>query len=332
MSTQTAAMPLDRFPVIRTQDAAHLQAVVAQYYGDVRLSIRSDSDSLQAHCNHCQLNHVGISYARYGAEISHFYADPHDVYAVPIALAGSASGTTRNVSAELTRRQTLISTPGQPFELHASADFEEITTQLDANAVRRTLASLIGAEVNGRLMFDPILDFENPSNLLWRRLLLFLIREAEACEADHPLTAFVEIEQALIVMFLTANRHSFSQVLERRDRDAAPRQVRLAEEYIEAHWNQPITMEHLVRQTNVSARSIFSSFRKSRGYSPMAFAKQVRLRHARQMLLCAGPGTTVAKIAVVCGFGNLGNFAKDYRGAYGELPSDTLRMSATLSP
>jgi transcriptional regulator GlxA family with amidase domain len=64
----------------------------------------------------------------------------------------------------------------------------------------------------------------------------------------------------------------------------------------------------------------------------MMFVKRVRLRHARRMLLAPEPDTTVAKVALMCGFGNLGNFAKDYRDVFGELPSHTLRMAPGLSP
>ena len=126
-------------------------------------------------------------------------------------------------------------------------------------------------------------------------------------------------------MLLKANRHNFSHLLDSPESCAAPRQVRLAEAFIEAHWDQAITVELLTQHTSVSARSLFHSFRQARGYSPMAFVKQVRLRHARRMLLTAEPGTTVAAIAYKCGFGNLGNFAREYRKAFGELPSHTIR-------
>jgi len=51
----------------------------------------------------------------------------------------------------------------------------------------------------------------------------------------------------------------------------APWQVRRAEQFIEANWDQPTTIEALVAATNVSARSLFSSFKAGRGYSPMNF-------------------------------------------------------------
>lgn len=319
--------PLDRFPVIRTESIDEMKAAIALYYGDVRLSVTGNSKSFRAHGNHCQLNAIGISYATYGASVSHFYPHLETSYAIPMAAAGAGWGKIGHDAIGVNRRQTLIGSPGLSGELHVGPEFQEMTVQLDASAVRRTLAGLLGADIGEDLGFEPVLNFENPVNRLWRRLLQFLVDEVEANDAELPLAALGEIEQALIVMFLKANPHRFSERLHGRPAKVAPRQVQLAEDYIEAHWDRPITIEALAGLTGVSARSLFDSFRKSRGYSPMALVKQVRLRHARQMLLRPVAGTTVAKVAFICGFGNLGNFAKDYRDAFGELPSQTLRAA-----
>jgi transcriptional regulator GlxA family with amidase domain len=108
---------------------------------------------------------------------------------------------------------------------------------------------------------------------------------------------------------------------------AATWQVRRAEEYIEAHWNQPITIASLAVATAASARSIFYHFKNSRGVSPMSFLKQVRLDHAKHLLERSGVDHSVTQIAVDCGFGNLGHFAGDYFKRFGERPSDTLKRS-----
>jgi len=107
-------------------------------------------------------------------------------------------------------------------------------------------------------------------------------------------------------------------------KEAAPRVVRLAEEYIEASWNQAITIEELASQTNTSIRSLYAAFKKSRGYTPTTFAKIVRLRRAKQMLLEENQRTSVSAVAFKCGFGNLGHFANDFRKMFGELPSEVL--------
>ena len=104
-------------------------------------------------------------------------------------------------------------------------------------------------------------------------------------------------------------------------------QVRRAEAYIETHWDQPITIRALARATAASSRSIFQHFKSSRGQSPMSFVKQVRLRHAKEMLERPDPARSVTQTAIACGFGNLGHFAGDYFKYFGERPSDTLRRA-----
>ena len=56
----------------------------------------------------------------------------------------------------------------------------------------------------------------------------------------------------------------------------------------------------------------------------MAFAKAVRLKRARQFLMSGDPGVTVLATAFNCNFASPGHFARDYREAFGELPSETL--------
>jgi transcriptional regulator GlxA family with amidase domain len=102
------------------------------------------------------------------------------------------------------------------------------------------------------------------------------------------------------------------------------RRVREAEEYIEANWSKPVRIADLTGVTNVSSRSLCKSFGTAHGYSPMAFTKMIRLKQARQLLGLGTSQTSVMEVASNCGFGNLGHLAKNYRAAFGELPSETL--------
>ena len=119
----------------------------------------------------------------------------------------------------------------------------------------------------------------------------------------------------------------FSHLLEIQDKAIAPAIVRRLEDFIEAHWREALSIDRLVAETGVSARSIFRAFDRSRGYSPMAFVKAVRLRHARAMLMSGDPGGSVTATAFQCNFVSAGHFARDYREAFGELPSETIARS-----
>ncbi len=154
-----------------------------------------------------------------------------------------------------------------------------------------------------------------------------LTQTLDTVGTKFPALAIAEFEHAMIVTFLCANRHNYSHLLERQPSDSAPWQVRRAEEYIEANWDRPISVEDVAAVTGASARSIFRAFQQSRGYSPLAFVKQVRLRHARDMLNLADVTTTVTDVAFACGFSDLGRFSKDYRETFDELPSQTLHRA-----
>jgi transcriptional regulator GlxA family with amidase domain len=155
-------------------------------------------------------------------------------------------------------------------------------------------------------------------------LAMFLADHFGSADARLPNAMLTELEQALTMAVLSACRHNFSQFFETPAKEAAPRVVRLAEEYIEASWDRAITIEELALQTNTSIRSLYTAFRNNRGYTPMAFAKSTRLQRARKMLQEANNRTSVSEIAFKCGFGNLGHFARDFRKMFDELPSDML--------
>ena len=130
-----------------------------------------------------------------------------------------------------------------------------------------------------------------------------------------------------LLTFLAANPHNFSHLLQRDQPRPAPWQVRRVEEYVTANWNRPITVEALAAAAGASTRSVFKAFKDARNCSPMAFVKSVRLQHAREVLQHPQNTTTVVSTAFACGFLNPGHFARDYRVAFGELPSVTLAAS-----
>ena len=96
---------------------------------------------------------------------------------------------------------------------------------------------------------------------------------------------------------------------------------------MEAHCHEAINAERLAEVAGVSVSALYDGFRKHRGYAPLAFLKQLRLRRARNELLAAVPGCTVTQVAARWGFLNVGRFSTEYRKLFGERPTDTLRRS-----
>lgn len=108
--------------------------------------------------------------------------------------------------------------------------------------------------------------------------------------------------------------------------------VKAAQDWMEEHPYEPITLDALCRQVHAGRRSLILGFREHLGMGPMAYLKRQRLHGARRVLLTADPGvTSVSSVAGSFGFLNAGHFAIAYRQLFGERPSVTLNGGSRLA-
>jgi AraC-like DNA-binding protein len=199
--------------------------------------------------------------------------------------------------------------------------------RIDPEGLRRKLEAFVGTYLPNPIEFRPAQTFLSPQAQMLKRSALFFANEIETFQNEACRLAREEFEQALLAAFLLGNAHNYSYLFDAPAPNLTPRQVWLAESFIEANWDKPLTIDSLTKAVGVGARSIFKSFKDYRGYSPMAFVKDVRLRRAREMLALARPGDSVTAVAYRCGYQNHGYFAREYRARFGESPSTTLTQA-----
>lgn len=311
---------LDKFPLVRSADFDRVRLALANLFQDSTFDIAGDRE-LASCINYCPLQNTGILYGRFGAAISASFGEMRFfVHGVTLRGTGEQLTNGKTTSAKV---GGLLS-PRARLGLKFDSGFETIALKIEADALAAKLGAMIGTPPTAPLSvhFDP--GFRHPAARRLHGLLGFLVGQLSSERQAIPLTALVEMEQGLMTSFLTGNRHNYSHLLEGRTASAAPWQVKRVEEYVEAHWDQPITIEMLAAVTGASGRSLFHSFRQSRGYSPMVFLREVRLRQAWLILNANAAGTSVTDTAFACGFGNLGHFASYFRTKFGEAPSAVL--------
>lgn len=151
-----------------------------------------------------------------------------------------------------------------------------------------------------------------------------------AAELDRPETwllasrrAAARLERVLLGLFLDCLSERLPPGKRRTD-DAATWQVKRVEEWIDAHYADPVAVDDLAAVAGISVRSLQNAFRRLRGCTPMEALTRRRLEAAREALYAASPQTTVTQVAADCGFFHFGRFASQYRCAFGEVPSATL--------
>ena len=113
---------------------------------------------------------------------------------------------------------------------------------------------------------------------------------------------------------------------------ALPRDVVRALEWSRAHLDEPVRLEALARIAGVPPRTLETHFMRFLGMTPLGWVRQARMAHARRTLLASEGQVTVSDVALRCGFSQLGRFAAQYAGRFGELPSETLRRIRRTRP
>jgi len=309
---------LNRSPVIRTRDPEETRRTPPKIYDASGLAVPNSVGS-----EGIALENVSLAFCGYRTTTIVDFPES-DCARLQIPLKSNATTILSGRAIAANVQHPCLVPPGQPVRAVFEAGYEQIILRIKAAALEKALVPLLGAKPRGALIFNPHAPAIQPSAQVLSDLTMLLAGQLNSAAAQLPRPMLFELEQALIIAFLYAHRHSFTELLHATEEEAAPRLVRLAEEYIEASWNRVITVEELASQTNTSVRSLFRAFKKSRGYSPMTFAKTVRLQRAKQMLFEASQRTSVSEVAFKCGFGNLGHFSRDFREMFGELPSELL--------
>ena len=268
---------------------------------------------------------VTFEYCSYGAQTRVAFPKIKQVRQ-PYCLSGAGQALVGGDAFAINAAETCVIDRDEDVVLEFGSGMKQVVAWIDPEALLRKRTALIGTASDLPLALDRSMRFDSPDAQSLRRLIDFIV---EQLRAETPLPKLVadELEQTLMTHFLLANQHNFRALLEKQARHAGPWQVRMAEEYIDANWDKPITLELLSGITGASTRSLHEKFKQARGYSPMGFAKQVRLKRARELLLRPEPATSVTTVSSTCGFNNLGHFAKDYFKIFGERPSETLARS-----
>ena len=323
MPNRSNLRPLRKYPLINTHNPDEFRQMLVTNFGALEFDLNAEATLFEAHRSYVRLKSVDLVFGACSAAYRvRFPGIPMVKQHFALHKAGRTSfaGSQFNIN----EHEASVIPAGVEMTHEYQAGFEQFILRVEASALQAKLSAAIGMPITRTIEFARRSSFGNPALQRLQRMLEFTVSELDREDGKVPAAALAEFEQMLLVAFLTGNPHNFSDVLEREQPRPAPWQVRRVEEYIIANWNSPITVEALAAAAGASTRSIFKAFRDSRNCSPMAFVKSVRLQHARRMLQQPDSTTTVVSTAFGCGFLNPGHFARDYRLAFGELPSATL--------
>ena len=314
---------LSNHPGFSSRNPDYVRGRMSKLFGATRFDVARSGHECTAH--YLRLNDVTLIHARYLQRYSVGFGEASFVRQY-FMLGGAGRFSTGTRRGELS-----IGSPSPiiPACTPVDLDFEQsdlLVLRIEYNALKRYLAVLIGREIDRDIVFhdDTVM---NPAVGSLRRGAFHFASDYNARGQNLSDLVVVETERMLIMKFLMSNWHNYTLELLRKPPQVSNSAVKKVKEFIAANWDKPIDIEGMVAVANVSARSLFRQFRKDCGCSPAEFAKQLRLSRAREMLERASADTTVVDIAYSCGFQNAGHFARDFKLAFGELPSEALKRA-----
>jgi AraC-like DNA-binding protein len=317
-------LPLAAFPLTDTVDVEIAEQALRQGFPDTSLRPLRGRP-FRAASRFVWLRRIGL-HAAVSSGYRTLTQDPLDpAYGLVLHLAGGA-GTRIGLGG-----RNLVVDGGQAalFRVRSPAcdyadDVTRLVLRLPATLIRARLEALLGEEFLVLPDLDQTIDLTREPGAAFLRLLRFTLDEIDRDPRLLEASLIAASWEDLLLTTLLARLPGVPDPPSAQ-RDLAPWQVRRAEAWLEAHVAEPITMEDLAAGVGISLRTIQHAFRRTRQCTPRQFLRQRRLELAHQRLREAPIGATVTGIALECGFGHFGDFARDYKRRYGESPSATLR-------
>ncbi len=318
--------PLGGHALFHSTDLDEARERVAAVFCPHRLETIGRGAQIEASHHHLAGERLSLNYIEYGAKTLIAPGALEGFYLLQIPLAGGAAianGTDRYTS-DSTRAAVL--NPHVPTTMIWEEGTRQILVQIDRKAMMDHLSAQLGHQADRPLTFAGPLDMTRGAGATLRQLVLFLVREADQGRVAVGQGLMGRQVEALVLSgLLQAHRHDYQDRLGRISAAPRPRHLRLAESYIEAHLDQPLTIDEIAAAAGISARGLQLAFHDHRGTTPLAFWRDLRLARAHADL-AAGVGS-VTEAALKWGFAHFGRFSQTYRARYGLSPRDTLRAA-----
>lgn len=283
-----------------------------------------DVSAINVFYRHIEIPGLSIYRLRYGAPIRLELAPPDNHYILQLTLRGSTAACfDGRVELVSNPGDFVVVNPGKVFTKVWEAEADQLMLRISAAAVERVIGTDEGG-ASRHVWFEPqAVSLEKTPTLFGYIRMLCEDLDAGGCmlATPHAARSVVTTIASLMVHSLPNNRNGGSRRLQS---PAAPYYVQRAINYIQAHFEQDLTLHRVAAASSVSVRALERGFKKFRNQTPMEYLRSVRLDAARHKLLQTHVTShTVTGIAEACGFRHLGRFSRAYAMRFGELPSET---------
>ncbi|MDB5365542.1 MAG: AraC family transcriptional regulator, partial [Rhodospirillales bacterium] len=296
-----------------------------------RLRILSRGSASGGRMHRAELGHIALNLIQIGPAVEVYPEQLEDFFLFKLPVRGEGELVLADDTIQSRQGCGVILSPQMPYWSRWSEGSAQLVIQIPRERFEAHAHRLLGYAPGIALRFQPVVDLRQGSGVTLQHAIEFIMRGLRA-GGDLLTHASVheELERMLMSMLLHAQPNSISDLLTGQAAPA-PYYILRAERYMAEHLADPLSIGDLVEASGVSSRSLFAGFQRVRGTTPKKRFKSLRLAEIRRALLRGDPASaTISKVAARVGYFELGRLAADYKAAYGELPSDTLRAASGI--
>lgn len=319
--------PLASFPIASTKNTDEAQAILCRELAGLRFKSVQDHRSFRLDMNGVHLGRTMVGYNQFGADTLVDLGETENVLILAIGVDQPTVSYIDKETIDCTRKGAIVS-PSKRVLHQRSANGGAFVIRAEFDTIEEQFRRMMGRRPSGPIIFDSSVDLEKGVGAQARRSIDFLVNsiQQDSTILEIPILRTSLDEMMLNILLALPNNYS-DELINGRQISVAPGFVRRAEEFLEARAAEPVTISDLVAECGCSRRALFSAFNKFRGYTPMQFLADARLKSARKALQSPATGDTITSIAHACGFAHLGRFAGAYRRRFDESPSETLSQA-----
>lgn len=319
--------PLKKVPRVTSNSIEECEAMISKRLSQVTILNNPARDRFQISMTTAEIGKSSFTYSFFSETTKLKLRVPDDDY----HLVFSAGKQTKfQIGKKLVtvfdKKGVILDTNNLKY-IERTGDSEVLDVRIPRAEVFRHFDELTGQYHKGSLRFENCIDLTSNSGAMLDRVVDYIIKEFNSNDLLFTNSAMNRSMNHILLSAILSLPHNKLEQLNENASIVVPAIVRRAEEYMNAHLNEPVTIIDLLRVCDCSRSVLFSSFRNFRNYTPMEFLTEQRLQHARRTLLHPKETDTVSSIAANSGFMNFGRFAQCYGNRFGERPSITLQTS-----
>ncbi|OBA58406.1 hypothetical protein A5647_21280 [Mycobacterium sp. 1100029.7] len=192
-----------------------------------------------------------------------------------------------------------------------------IVLRVEPQIVRTVVATMRGRESSefGTHSYPG----DTPFSALDDQLIGIMLRFLHSLSALSDRRVLAPLYTQETVYRVLQGGHS-ARLLHLTAQEAAGNPVAAALDYIAEHLAEPLTVDMLAAQVNLSPSAFSRAFRERTGRSPYQYTKQSRLDRAQHLLDEGRRG--VADVSRAVGYSSVSHFIKEFRARFGATPGD----------